>query len=58
MAPDSSRVDLWFYATGPGTLIRLVHGGLPPAAHAPHFASWVHHLLRLAEAAEAADATG
>jgi DNA-binding transcriptional ArsR family regulator/uncharacterized protein YndB with AHSA1/START domain len=53
MAPDSSRVDLVFTASGDGTLIRLEHRGLPAIMHAPHLASWAHHLPRLAEAATA-----
>ena len=52
--PDTSRVDLHFTPTETGTLIRLEHRGLPTAAHAPHLASWAHHLPRLAAAAEAA----
>ena len=52
--PDTSRVDLTFTATPGGTLIRLEHRGLPTEAHAPHLASWAHHLPRLAAAAEAA----
>ena len=52
--PDTSRVDLHFTPTDGGTLIRLEHRGLPTAAHAPHLASWAHHLPRLAAAAEAA----
>jgi len=52
--PDTSRVDLYFTPTGDGTLIRLEHRGLPTPAHAPHLASWAHHLPRLAAAAEAA----
>ena len=52
--PDTSRVDLHFTPTATGTLIRLEHRGLPTAAHAPHLASWAHHLPRLAAAAEAA----
>ena len=52
--PDTSRVDLRFTETPGGTLIRLEHRGLPTEAHAPHLASWAHHLPRLAAAAEAA----
>jgi uncharacterized protein YndB with AHSA1/START domain len=54
LGPDASRVDLHFTATPGGTLIRLEHRGLPTPAHAPHLASWAHHLPRLAAAAEAA----
>jgi glutathione S-transferase len=53
MAPDSSRVDLRFTPSGDGTLIRLEHRGLPEVMHAPHLASWAHHLPRLADAASA-----
>ena len=56
MPPDASRVELRFTPAGEGTLIRLEHRGLPPAAVAPHLGSWAHHLPRLVAAAEAAAA--
>jgi uncharacterized protein YndB with AHSA1/START domain len=49
--PGSSTVEVTFEAQRGGTLVRLTHAGLPPAALDPHSDGW-HHYLDLAVDAE------
>jgi uncharacterized protein YndB with AHSA1/START domain len=52
--PGSSTVEVTLVADGDGTLVRLVHRGLPPDAQADHAKGWDHYLPRLALAAAGA----
>lgn len=45
--PRSSVVEITLEPDGDGTLLRLVHSGLPEPARAPHEAGWAHYLDRL-----------
>ena len=53
--PGSSTVEITLEPDGDGTLLRLVHRGLPQPARAPHEAGWAHYLGRLAVRAEGGD---
>jgi uncharacterized protein YndB with AHSA1/START domain len=53
--PGSSTVEIELSPDGEGTLVRLVHRGLPPEERALHVAGWDHYLPRLADAAEGND---
>jgi len=55
LAPGSTTVEVTLEPDGDGTLLRLVHSGLPPNAHAPHLAGWGHYLDRLVIGAEGGD---
>jgi uncharacterized protein YndB with AHSA1/START domain len=53
--PGSSTVEVTFTPDGDGTIVHLVHRGLPAEARADHATGWDHYLLRLAEAASGKD---
>lgn len=53
--PGSSTVEIELAPDGDGTLVRLVHRGLPPEDRAIHAAGWARYLPRLAIAATGAD---
>jgi uncharacterized protein YndB with AHSA1/START domain len=49
--PGGSTVEVTFTAAAGGTLVRLVHRGLPDVERDPHGAGWTSMLERLAAAA-------
>lgn len=51
MPPQSTHVEVTLTADGEGTILRLAHRRLPPAATAFHRDGWEHYLPRLATAA-------
>jgi len=51
----SSTVEVDLIPDGDGTIVRLVHRGLPAAAVGPHDAGWAHYLARMAVAAAGGD---
>jgi uncharacterized protein YndB with AHSA1/START domain len=51
----ASRVDISFIPRGGGTLVRVVHTGLPAPAVPRHRAGWTHYLTRLSLAASGHD---
>ncbi|MCP3816874.1 SRPBCC domain-containing protein [Streptomyces sp. A3M-1-3] len=54
--PGSSTVEITLEPTAGGTLLRLVHSGLPSAeACAAHREGWTHYVARLATRAEGGD---
>jgi len=53
--PGTSTVEITLTADGDGTIVRLVHRGLPAPAVEPHAAGWRHYLARLAVAAAGGD---
>ncbi|MEU9700619.1 SRPBCC domain-containing protein [Streptomyces sp. NPDC047981] len=54
--PGSSTVEITLEPTADGTLLRLVHSGLPsPEACAAHAEGWQHYVGRLAVRAEGGD---
>jgi uncharacterized protein YndB with AHSA1/START domain len=54
--PGSSTVEVTLTPDGDGTVVRLVHSGLPDAdARAQHGIGWEHFLDRLAVAASGGD---
>jgi uncharacterized protein YndB with AHSA1/START domain len=54
--PGSSEVEITLAADGDGTLVRLVHSGLPAEAVKDHGDGWNLFMPRLAAVAEARDA--
>ena len=50
--PGSSTVEIYLKPTGSGTLLRLVHRGLPQEAVASHSEGWDYFLPRLTDVAE------
>jgi uncharacterized protein YndB with AHSA1/START domain len=52
--PGSSSVEVTLVPDGDGTLVRLVHRGLPADAWADHARGWDHYLPRLVAAVVAA----
>lgn len=50
--PGSTTVEIDLIPDGDGTLVRLVHRGLPPEDQPIHRAGWDRYLPRLALAAE------
>ena len=53
--PGSTTVEIELAADGDGTLVRLIHRGLPREARDLHRAGWDHYLPRLAAVAEGQD---
>jgi uncharacterized protein YndB with AHSA1/START domain len=53
--PGSSTVEVTLVPDGDGTIVRLVHRGLPLEAVEPHAAGWRHYLARLAIAGAGGD---
>ncbi|HTZ09574.1 MAG TPA: SRPBCC domain-containing protein [Acidimicrobiales bacterium] len=53
--PGSSTVEVTLVPDGEGTIVRLVHRGLPAAAAPMHRAGWTHYLARLAVAGTGED---
>lgn len=52
----STTVEITLEPTADGTLLRLVHSGLPsPEACAAHGEGWTHYVARLAQRAEGSD---
>ncbi|MFI5265957.1 MAG: SRPBCC family protein [Chloroflexota bacterium] len=49
--PGSSTVEVTFTPDGDGTIVRLVHSGLPAETSRGHSEGWDHYLERLASAA-------
>ena len=47
LEPGSTTVEITLEPADGGTLIRLVHRGLPEHLRAPHATGWVHYLARL-----------
>ncbi|MGH2559603.1 MAG: SRPBCC family protein [Thermomicrobiales bacterium] len=48
VGPGSSTVEISLTPDGDGTLVRLVHRGLPVESHPSHLHGWNHYLPRLA----------
>ena len=56
LPPGSTTVEITLEATSDGTLLRLVHSGLPsPEACAAHEEGWKHYTERLAARGEGRD---
>lgn len=55
LPPGSTTVEIDLVADGEGTLIRLTHRDLPPAAAPPHEVGWRHYVARLVEIAAGGD---
>lgn len=55
LPPGSTTVEIDLIADGAGTLVRLTHRGLPPAAVDAHDLGWHHYLDRLRRRAEGVD---
>ncbi len=55
LPPGASTLEVTFTGHEGGTLVRIVHSGLPPAEAARHATGWQHFLQRLASAAADAD---
>lgn len=53
--PGSSTVEITLQKDGEGTVVTLVHTGLPADAIADHTMGWDHYLARLAIAASGGD---
>jgi uncharacterized protein YndB with AHSA1/START domain len=53
--PGSSTVEITLRPDGDGTILRLVHRGLPGPARRPHAQGWAHYLDRLVVAASGRD---
>lgn len=53
--PGSSTVEVTLTPDGDGTIVRLVHRGLPEAAVPEHAEGWKHFLPRLVVAAAGGD---
>jgi len=54
LPPGASMVTVVLTAQANGTLLRLVHTGLPPPFVVAHTTGWDHYLPRLVAAAESA----
>jgi uncharacterized protein YndB with AHSA1/START domain len=48
LRPDSTTVEITLRPDGTGTLLELVHRGLPPEEQPQHGIGWTHFLKRLA----------
>ena len=46
--PGSSTVEISLHKDGDGTIVKLVHSGLPEPARVHHGDGWTHYLNRLA----------
>ena len=55
VGPGSTTVEVTLRPDGEGTLVRLVHAGLPREARADHSEGWKHYLGRLATAVAGGD---
>jgi len=55
LPPGASTVEITLTPDGDGTIVRLVHSGLPAEAIEPHAAGWRHYLARLATAGAGGD---
>jgi uncharacterized protein YndB with AHSA1/START domain len=55
LPPGTSRVDISFIPREGGTLVRVVHTGLPAPTVPRHRAGWAHYLTRLSLAASGRD---
>lgn len=55
VAPGSSTVAISLTPDGDGTLVRLVHRGLPIESRPDHIHGWNHYLPRLATVATSGD---
>lgn len=55
VAPGSTRVEVSLVPDGGGTIVRLVHTGLPASSVDFHEAGWGHYLERLAITSAGAD---
>lgn len=53
--PSGSTVEVTLFPEGDGTIVRLVHRGLPQSLLAPHAEGWDHHLDRLVVVAAGGD---
>ncbi|MGI8518932.1 MAG: SRPBCC family protein [Acidimicrobiia bacterium] len=53
--PGSSTVTFTLEATERGTLLRMIHEGLPAGEDLRHRHGWQHHLSRLTQAARGVD---
>ncbi len=53
--PGSSTVTFTFERKGEGTLLRMVHHGLPAGEDLRHRHGWLHYLSRLTQAARGLD---
>lgn len=53
--PGASTVEVTLTADGDGTIVRLVHSGLPTEAVEPHAGGWRHYLARLQVAGAGGD---
>lgn len=53
--PGSSTVTFTFHARDDGTLLRMVHDGLPTGEDIRHSHGWTHYLSRLTSAATGID---
>jgi uncharacterized protein YndB with AHSA1/START domain len=55
VTPGSTTVEIDLVPDGAGTLIRLTHRGLPPAAREHHHVGWRHYVARLAVCSTGSD---
>lgn len=55
LPPGSSRVEFTLTATASGTILNLVHTGLPDSRARGHATGWAHYLARLRSAAGGTD---
>ncbi|MEA2346611.1 MAG: hypothetical protein QOG62_398, partial [Thermoleophilaceae bacterium] len=53
--PGETTVEITLEEDGDGTLVRLVHSGLPEAVAAGHATGWHHYMPRLAKVAVGID---
>jgi uncharacterized protein YndB with AHSA1/START domain len=56
LPPGASTLEVTFTAVNEGTLVSIVHGGLPESDAKPYATGWAHYLGRLAVAGAGGDA--
>lgn len=55
LPPGQSLIEITLAAKGDGTLLKMVHSGIPEPMVAPHGDGWDHYVPRLAIAAAGGD---